>query len=673
MTLVQNHLPPLSGNKTCKKEWILIMVNHVQKYKSTNYLKVKYILIAISFLLMSCAGYAEIPVQQKYRSHQVQQGETVYSIAKKYNVTEAAIYQLNPDAKNGVGTNNILIIPTSDIINEGSQEVTFKKHRVRRKETLFSISQKYGISIDDIKKYNKHLYAASLRKGEKLQIPIFSKKETTVLVSNENTSNTNIHVVAAKETKYGIARKYGISITELETLNPDLPANLPIGTELNVPVTSVMETATIEEEAFDFYEVQPKEGFFRLKVKLGLSQEEIIALNPYAKEGLKEGMILKIPKEVSESISENANKVNLENSIVNTEKKRLTVMLPFQLQRADTDSIKIQQEVMKNNRLLRVSLDFYSGVLMAAEFAKDKGISTYIDVIDTGGNTQMVTSSIQDRNWEDMDAVIGPLLSKNVEKASSMLKNENVAVFSPLSNRNIKLTSNLFQTLPTNDFLEDKMIQYLKENLGNRNIIVISDKGRTKQKQALLSAFPNAITLSPREKGFLYVVDLEKVIDKTRENWVVLESEDPVIISNVVGLLNGMPQETRKVRLFTTEKNESYDYHDISNMHLAKLGFTFPSVSKSYDYKEKDAFIVSYKNKYGVLPNRYAVRGFDLTYDILLRLAAEGNVFDASSDDFETEYVENKFRYTKKMFSGYKNQGFYILKYTEDLQLEEVK
>jgi hypothetical protein len=108
-------------------------------------------------------------------------------------------------------------------------------------------------------------------------------------------------------------------------------------------------------------------------------------------------------------------------------------------------------------------------------------------------------------------------------------------------------------------------------------------------------------------------------------------------------------------------------------MHLANLEFTFPSVRKSYDHKDKSAFIVSYKNKYNVLPNRYAVRGFDVTYDVLLRLAAGDDVYDTSNNDFETEYVENKFRYNKKPFSGYKNNAYYILKYNKDLRFEVVK
>jgi hypothetical protein len=108
-------------------------------------------------------------------------------------------------------------------------------------------------------------------------------------------------------------------------------------------------------------------------------------------------------------------------------------------------------------------------------------------------------------------------------------------------------------------------------------------------------------------------------------------------------------------------------------VHLAKLGFTFPSVNKSYNFNDKDAFLVSYKNKYGVLPNRFAVRGFDVTYDVLLRLATAKDIYDAHDSEIETEYVENKFRYTRKMFSGFQNNALYIIKYNNDLQFEVVQ
>ncbi|MEM7185168.1 MAG: LysM peptidoglycan-binding domain-containing protein [Bacteroidota bacterium] len=636
-------------------------------------------ILCILAVLFMGFGSLDCTAQDRYRSHKVTQGETVYSISKKYGISEAAIYQLNPDARNGISTNTLLIIPTDDIISAGSAPLEFKKHRVKRRETLFSISQKYGITVDDIKKYNKHLYSKELKKGEKLQIPVFPKEEAITVVENNNTttleSGTNnmaTHKIAAKETKYGIARKYGITIAELEALNPEVPENFPIGAVLNVPSESVTTSAVIEEETFDFYEVQPREGFFRLKVKLGLTEEEIVALNPYAKDGLKSGMILKIPKEVASDLAAKVDRVDLTERMTDMDTKRVALLLPFQLKKMVRDSVEGNEDVIRENRAMRVALDFYSGALLAAEFAKEKGMSIELEVFDTEGSVSRTGSIIANNDFKGTDAVIGPLLSRNVSKAASDLKRNDVPVFSPLSNREIKLTSNLFQTVPGEDILEASMIDYLKANATGRNVILISDQTKIREKQAILAAIPDAITLSPREKGFLYVVDIDQKIDKTRENWVILESTDPVIISNVIGLLNGMP-ENYQIRLFTTDKNDSYDFDDISNMHLANLSFTFPSNRKSYDFNDKNAFLVSYKNKYGVLPNRFAVRGFDVTYDVLLRLAAGGNVYDASSKDFETEYIENKFRYRKKMFSGYTNNAHYILKYNDDLRFEVVE
>ncbi|MEM9681105.1 MAG: peptidoglycan-binding protein, partial [Bacteroidota bacterium] len=93
------------------------------------------------------------------------------------------------------------------------------------------------------------------------------------------------------------------------------------------------------------------------------------------------------------------------------------------------------------------------------------------------------------------------------------------------------------------------------------------------------------------------------------------------------------------------------------------LQFHFPSINKSYDVDNRNAFVKAYTRKYGVSPNKYAVRGFDLTLDILLRLASGDNLYDASSSDIETEYIENKFRYSKKLFGGYVNEAAYVVKY----------
>lgn len=629
------------------------------------------IVIYLSFLFVFSFGAL---AQQQYKSHTVKEGETVFSIAKVYGIGVEDIYRLNPNAKEGVKINSILIVPNKESQVAINEDIKFKKHRVRRKETLFSISKKYDVSIDNIKRYNKELYSRAIKKGERLRIPIGLKDVLIVEAATEEV-NPNIgqkHTLEPKETKYGIARKYGITIAELEALNPGMGEIINIGTVINVPATSVIASATIDED-FNFYEVKPKEGFFRLKVKLGLTQEEIVALNPYAKDGLKEGMILKIPKENMINMGiDKVETVDLENGIYYKDKKRLAVILPFQLQKVGVDTINTDIVLIKKGGMLRVALDFYSGVLMAAEFAKDKGISVHLDVYDNEGSNSKTASIITRNDFSNVDAVIGPLKQKNVEKAVTMLRDTKTPIFSPLSNREIAMSSNFFQTLPTDEMLRKSMMDFLVANNTGKNVVLISDVDRSRQKAEILKAIPNAIALSPREKGFLYLTDIDVKLSEEKENWVILESVKPGIISNVLGLLNGMP-ETYKIRLFTLDRNDAYEFDDVSNTHLAKLSFTFPSVNKSYSYKDKTPFIVSYKNKYGVYPNRYAVRGFDVTYDILLRLGSANDIFTSAENDFVTEYVENKFRYTKNSSRGYRNQAAYIIKYKDDLEFEIVE
>ncbi len=628
-----------------------------------------YVSVTLLFMV-SCGSVA----QQQYKSHAVQKGETVYSIAKKYNVSEETIYNLNPDSRSELKVNSVLIVPSSSLISSGTNNNNYREHKVKRKETLFGIAQKYNVSIDDIKKLNKELYSRDLKKGERILIPAVSTITETVSTISNTPPGTQVYTIQPKETKYGIARKFGISIAELEALNPEMGESLTIGQSLIVPETAVTENAEIDDENFQYYEVKPKEGFYRLKTNFGLSEEEIVALNPYAKDGLKEGMILKLPKTAISVSQEDVSVVDLENRIENKKMKTVALMLPFRLMRSvsDTTSTDTSTDLLKKDPTLRVALDFYSGALMAAEFAKDKGISVTLNIYDTEKSESKVASIISANEFKNVDAVIGPLLQKNVEKASDLLKSDKIPVFSPLSNREMSMNSNLFQTLPTDAVLQKTMIQYLKDNSTGKNIIIISDAKRAKQREMVQTAIPTAKTLSPRKGGYIQASDITNLASSTAENWVILESENPVLVSSAVNVLSSM-EANYKVRLFTLDKNEAYEWHEVSSTRLAKLNFTFPSVNRNIAEDDRSPFLVSYKNKYGVLPNRYAIRGFDITYDVLLRLASGDDIYDAILPENETVYIENKFRYEKAKGNGYCNEAAYILKYNKDLKFEEVK
>ena len=136
--------------------------------------------ILLVLVLVLAFGFTTVGAQN-FSTHYVKKGETIEAIAKRYFVTVFDIYKLNPDAKKELKPNTVLIIPLSKsnkpkvTINKELQG--FKEHKTKRKETLYSLSKKYNVEEEDIKKYNTFLYANPLRKGDRLQIPKYKITE----------------------------------------------------------------------------------------------------------------------------------------------------------------------------------------------------------------------------------------------------------------------------------------------------------------------------------------------------------------------------------------------------------------------------------------------------------------------------------------------------------------
>lgn len=636
----------------------------------------KNFLITLSFVLAFCS----IALAQEFKTHKVQKGETVETIARKYLVTPFDILALNPDAKSGFTNNMVLIIPNSNLKTpsdlDNKQLIGYETHKARRKETLYSISKKYDITIDDIKKNNTFLYSQNLKRGDNLRIPKFKTIKSQQTIKN----SLQKYVVQPKDGKWGIAYKYGITIPELEALNPKMNEVLQPGEELVVPNIADNEVKIIEDEQYNYYEVLPAEGFYRLEIKLGLKQFEIEALNPNLKElGLQPGMILKVPNNIKNSFDLGymvVETTNLSKKITNLSKKSIAVMLPFRLHRIDLDSVAEAKDLMRNDKLLAMSLDFHSGVLMALDSAKQLGISTHLKVFDTRSQISEVTSILQNNDLSVYDAVIGPITAANFDRVANTLKFQKVPVIAPLSQPN-KLYDNVFQTLPDKDRMKQELINYMKAEQDVERILIISDSKNKATCEELKSNFPTARQLYSRldkngkDNNYLLLADFNDIF-KPGKNIVFLETDNDSFVANVLSLLNGLQTEKIKIQLTTTNANKAFEGESASSVHLSNLNFHYPSFNVPTNETSTNGFVKKYKDTYGVMPNKYAVRGFDLTLDVLLRLASSDNLYEASKEIIETAYLENKFKYNKQLFGGYFNEAVYIVKY-DNLNIIEAK
>lgn len=614
---------------------------------------------------------------QNYKTHRVKSGETIESIAKEYSVTPYDIYALNPDAKKGLKDNALLIIPKSKVTSQTNTTTVkeldgFKEHKVKRKETLYSLAQKYNVEQDDIKKHNPSLYSKNLRRGDRIKIPIYKTKQVVEVIET-----TKDYTVLPKEGKWRIAYKFGITVDELEALNPDMNAVLTIGEVIKVPNITTEEVKEIDER-YSYYTVLPKEGFYRLKLKLGVEQEDLEALNPGLKEsGLKSGMVLKVPysSQLNEAEAETSSS-NLSSHIKNYDAKRIAILLPFRLDRVNTDSIYDAKKQIQNDNFLRSSLDFYSGILMAVDSLKNLGISLKVDVYDTKNQLSEVSYLLNSKDLESADAVIGPLMPKNLERVASDLKRKKVPVFSP-NLKDLKLSDNVFQSMPSSDLLITKIVNFVKADSTKNHVIVISDSKNVATSNALKREFGSASLISSRKdkegKDSYYVMESDIVSKlKPGKNIIFLETENYTFVSNVTSILNSLNNEDHQIILTTTNMNGAFENDEISNYHLSNLNFHFPTVSKTYNEDDNNGFSKRYKLVYNETPNKTAVRGFDLMMDVVLRLSVSDDIYNSVNEFPLTEYVENKFAYKKHLFGGYYNDTIYVVKY-QDLKIIEAK
>lgn len=204
--------------------------------------------------------------------HKVEEKETLYGISRRYGTSIESILEVNPSADAGLEIGQILKVPYT-----GQRARTYTRqtgpggiHRVSEKETLFSISRLYGVSIDELKLWNR-LTSSDLAVGQELLI---KRIDTSAPPASDPPApqprmQKGVHEVKAGESMYSIARQYEVSLEEIRRWNHlegnELKAGqlLFVTPPVNDGVTTTAETVsgqeTVSEPMPRFEETQPDE------------------------------------------------------------------------------------------------------------------------------------------------------------------------------------------------------------------------------------------------------------------------------------------------------------------------------------------------------------------------------------------------------------------------------
>ena len=486
-------------------------------------------------------------------------------------------------------------------VNGQYDSISFINHRVKKKETLFSLSKKYNLSISDIKKYNPVLNNTILRKKMELKIPVYYLYE-----KKDDSLKYHLHNVKDNETLWSISKKYNIEIDSLKYYNPKLSKyNLISGSNIRFPISYFKKL--INEE-------------FKDKIEI----------------------------------------FSLKDSVKQKKEIKLGIFLPFKTNQFNFDSIvKIKEELKKRN-LNSISLDFCFGVILASQEASELGIKCEVEFFDTKNDISHINKITKKVKPNYFDALIGPLIPKNFNFLSSLGYFINTPMIAPLSTKPVKSLTNVYQSVTSKDFLRKKMYKYLDQIIDStKNTIIIADSLNRQIEKELNLRFPYSKIIRPEAEGYVSTELVDSLITDSLPNKVIFESENLTLISNVTSLLNSIASKERQIHLITTKREKVYDNLNISRKHLGNINFTYADGSTTFESENTINFEKKYLDTFHKLPSFESIRSYDLTLDIILRLAYSKKIFFEKNN--LTKYLRNSFDYTKNEISGYNNEAFYLL------------
>lgn len=209
----------------------------------------------------------------------VKKGDTLWSIAKKYGISVDELKSINGLINNFLSVGQLLKI-------SGKANTSNTVYTVKKGDTLYAIASRYGVSVDELKKYN-NLTSNVLSIGEILYIP------TGQIVEEVVGTDYDTYIVKSGDTLYNIASRYNTTVSELSNIN-NLSSNvLMVGQRLLVPRSEDVVDTQITN--YTEYRIVPGDTLYSIALKFNTSVDELKKINNLTSNNLSIGQIIKVP------------------------------------------------------------------------------------------------------------------------------------------------------------------------------------------------------------------------------------------------------------------------------------------------------------------------------------------------------------------------------------------
>ncbi len=446
------------------------------------------------------------------------------------------------------------------------------------------------------------------------------------------------HLIKKGETLYTLAKQYNVSVDDLYAENPALQTGVKEGMVITIPKKS--GSVVIEENTIN-YVVQNGDSAYGILEKYNTNLDELLRLNPDLINGLKAGMTLKIPLQKNAKIIKYGTAGKLKRA--NDNEINVAIMLPFDV--ANNPQLKNSQ-----------AMQFFTGAKLALTHLAKKGKNVNVKVIDTkNGNLQDILSTT---DFSKTDAVIGPLNTSDITEVANFFSNSGIAVISPYANDDsLNSFNDLLISNPKDEVIADQIIEEIGKNFAGEQVYLLTNR----DDQELASYTKKQ--LEKQLKANVVIVDSVAKIVQPHDKVNGEDYYTPIITVLVGDDDNLGKQYLEKLKTFNKDNIKAYgiksvSVYDVYNADNAKnidafreFGFVF-STARLINTRDTEvqSVIKDFKEVYCEFPTRYEQLGYDVTYDIVDRMNNKGDV----TNNITTENTRLASKFAYKKISGSK-------------------
>jgi LysM repeat protein/ABC-type branched-subunit amino acid transport system substrate-binding protein len=646
--------------------------------------------------------------------HQVSSGETLFSIARRYNISESEILFYNPGARN-LKAGSIIYLPKDaedsaiddkisqpidldeDLTARADLEMTvgnYFNHTIVSGETLWGLTRKYDVTEQELKRINPVL-ESGFPAGVTIKIPVEDEDLKRPEPVNEEAFIE--HLVRSGETLYGLAREYDLTIPEIKKFNPVLEKrNLVQGETILIPrkpdeeIISFMEEiepeveadADVDTDSLTVEAPQFESDFYEIEVPLVIPENCRPRNNSIFNNQVYE-VALFLPL------------YTLANDTLNRE-----IIIPDSLLLAESIENELDDELLPENdtvieeeltkemfhgfyRNSENFLQFYEGVLIAVDSMQQAGMNIRLNVYDTQQNPDSIRDVIYSEDFLRTDLIIGPVFPNVQKELSEIASKMRIPMVSPLAPESAGLSSNpyLFQVNPSRDYLAMKTAELVAEEYFNSNFIVFETGSSS-------HAIGEKVVEITKEKlyqsgywGQSYGVDFNiydfdeegpfgfrRILSRTKENVVFVPSLNEGEVSVALSNINNLADDY-SITLIGFNRYEQFSSIDLEFYYNLKLHYIDPYWI-NYDNPATIKFIEKFKSHFYTEPNNFGIQGYDVAFYFLNAIYNYGKDFEECLPYNQAELIQGNYRFEKvSPFGGYMNEGVSVITYQRNFDI----